>query len=76
MLATKLRYLAAKSWNLPVLSVEWLVESCVLGVRAAETEFYIENEPPFDTQQFIANLDKVRHTDDFNASANSTVTAW
>ena len=68
------KFVAARSWNLPVVGVEWLVETCVLGQRAPEAEFFIENDPPFDTRQFIDNLDRVRRNDDSYLGSNGLAT--
>lgn len=36
------KYEAAKKWNLPAVTVEWLFESARMGKRADESHFLIE----------------------------------
>ena len=39
------KYEAAKKWNLPAVTIAWLLESAKLGKRANESHFLIENSP-------------------------------
>ncbi len=68
------KYKAAKDWRIPTVCVEWLVESCVYGVKADEAKHSI------DTMQtsyvdFIQTLDKIRrnlfNTDDADNTSDT-----
>lgn len=37
------KYEAAKKWNLPAVTIAWLLESARLGKRANENRFLIES---------------------------------
>lgn len=37
------KYEAAKKWNLPAITMAWLLESARMGEKAAESKFLIEN---------------------------------
>ncbi|KAF4020590.1 hypothetical protein G4228_012630 [Cervus hanglu yarkandensis] len=39
------KYEAAKKWNIPAVTIAWLLESARLGKRANESHFLIENSP-------------------------------
>ena len=38
------KYIAAKSWNLPSVGSEWVIDSCVTGIKADEKKYSIENK--------------------------------
>lgn len=39
------KYEAAKKWNLPAVTIAWLLETARMGKRANESHFLIENAP-------------------------------
>lgn len=39
------KYEAAKKWNLPAVTIAWLLETARLGKRANESHFLIKNSP-------------------------------
>jgi hypothetical protein len=56
------KYLAAKSWNLPAVGIDWLIESCVTGIKADEAKFTIENQG--SNTDFIEALDRIRRNEE------------
>ncbi len=52
------KYTASKTWKIPAVSLEWLVDSCVSGMKADEKKYLIESGNNY--QEFIQNLDKIR----------------
>ena len=63
------KYTASKQWKIPAVSVEWLIDSCVSGVKADEKKYLIESDNKYE--DFIQNLDIIRR----NINDNQTVTA-
>jgi hypothetical protein len=55
------KYTAAKSWGLPVVCPEWLVESCVGGTRAEEQKYTIDNTPLYQ-RELMEAVDKIRRS--------------
>lgn len=39
------KYEASKKWNLPAVTIDWLLETARLGKRANESHFLIESSP-------------------------------
>jgi hypothetical protein len=56
------KYAAAKSWNLPAVGVDWLIESCVTGIKADETKFRVENQGT--NTDLIEALDRIRRNEE------------
>jgi hypothetical protein len=54
--------LAAKSWNLPAVGVDWLIESCVTGIKADEAKFRVENQGT--STDLIEALDRIRRNEE------------
>ncbi|NXF75346.1 TOPB1 protein, partial [Sclerurus mexicanus] len=52
------KYEAAKKWNLPAVTVAWLLQSARTGKRADETKFLVENAEAEDTEGSITQLSK------------------
>jgi hypothetical protein len=57
------KYVAAKTWGLPVLCPEWLVETCVSGDKADEKKYSIENQS-VHSKSLIEALAKIRRSED------------
>ncbi|XP_060104882.1 DNA topoisomerase 2-binding protein 1 [Heteronotia binoei] len=54
------KYEAAKKWNLPAVTMAWLLESARTGEKAEENQFSIDNviaEETFKNEQFEAGID-------------------
>uniref|UniRef100_A0A1W7RFK4 Mutagen-sensitive 101 n=1 Tax=Agkistrodon contortrix contortrix TaxID=8713 RepID=A0A1W7RFK4_AGKCO len=49
------KYEAAKKWNLPAITMAWLLESARMGKKAAESKFLIENIGNKDKQKNLTN---------------------
>ena len=56
------KYIAAKSWQLPIVCVEWLVECCVTGMKANEKTYSFDNQR--DMKELIKNLASIRRKDE------------
>ncbi|XP_050189255.1 DNA topoisomerase 2-binding protein 1 isoform X1 [Myiozetetes cayanensis] len=56
------KYEAAKKWNLPAVTVAWLLQSARTGKRADESKFLVENAEAEDTESFITQLTKTPAT--------------
>lgn len=56
------KYEAAKKWNLPAVTVAWLLQSARTGKRADESKFLVENAEAEDTESFITQLSKTPAT--------------
>jgi hypothetical protein len=64
------KYTAAKSWKLPIVCPEWLVESCAVGVKADEAKFELtETKKTF--ADLIEALNRMRKSDDNTQSSCS-----
>lgn len=65
------KYAAAKSWGLPIVCLEWLVETCVVGAKSDESKYSIENSGLFE-KDLIESLSKIRHpTDDMSTMSTN-----
>ncbi|XP_010070867.1 PREDICTED: DNA topoisomerase 2-binding protein 1 [Pterocles gutturalis] len=53
------KYEAAKKWNLPAVTVAWLLQSARTGKRADESTFLIENAEAEDKESSITQLNKI-----------------
>ena len=63
------KYTAAKSWNLPVVSPEWLIECCVTGIKADEKKYNIDNKYSYtDLIEFVAKMRKNEENQPTNSS--------
>ncbi|XP_027604368.2 DNA topoisomerase 2-binding protein 1 [Pipra filicauda] len=56
------KYEAAKKWNLPAVTVAWLLQSARIGKRADESKFLVENAETEDTESFVTQLTKTPAT--------------
>ncbi|XP_030302163.1 DNA topoisomerase 2-binding protein 1 [Calypte anna] len=56
------KYEAAKKWNLPAVTVAWLLESARTGKRADESKFLVENAAAEDEERSITQLSKTPAT--------------
>ncbi|XP_053850713.1 DNA topoisomerase 2-binding protein 1 isoform X2 [Vidua macroura] len=56
------KYEAAKKWNLPAVTVAWLLQSARTGKRADESKFLVENAEDEDMESFITQLSKTPAT--------------
>ncbi|XP_066049320.1 DNA topoisomerase 2-binding protein 1 [Chamaea fasciata] len=56
------KYEAAKKWNLPAVTVAWLLQSARTGKKADESKFLVENAEAEDTESFITQLSKTPAT--------------
>ncbi|KAM6089006.1 DNA topoisomerase 2-binding protein 1 isoform 2-T2 [Chlamydotis macqueenii] len=56
------KYEAAKKWNLPAVTVAWLLQSARIGKRADESKFLIENAEAEDKESSITQLIKTPAT--------------
>ncbi len=69
------KYTAAKSWNLPAVSLDWVIECCVAGMKADESKFAIENYQ--SSSDLIEALGRIRRNEEnltnskMNSSTNS-----
>lgn len=52
------KYTAAKNWKIPAVTIEWLIDSCVSGIKADESKYSIDLNNKND--EFIKNLDRIR----------------
>ncbi|XP_074756761.1 DNA topoisomerase 2-binding protein 1 isoform X2 [Athene noctua] len=52
------KYEAAKKWNLPAITVAWLLQSARTGKRADESKFLVENVEAEDKESSITQLSK------------------
>ena len=43
-LASGPKYSAAKSWRIPILSPEWLVDCCITGIKAEENKYLLDHD--------------------------------
>ncbi len=64
------KYKAAKDWNIPAVAVEWLVESCVYGVKADERKYTIDSQASYE--DFVVTVDKMRRNLLDNDESNDT----
>uniref|UniRef100_A0A8B9PBX6 DNA topoisomerase II binding protein 1 n=1 Tax=Apteryx owenii TaxID=8824 RepID=A0A8B9PBX6_APTOW len=48
------KYEAAKKWNLPAVTVAWLLQSARTGKKADESKFLVENTDAEDKESFVA----------------------
>ncbi|OXB65945.1 hypothetical protein ASZ78_002693 [Callipepla squamata] len=58
------KYEAAKKWNLPAVTVAWLLQSARTGKRADESKFFVENADAED-ESSITKLSKTPSTTKF-----------
>ncbi|XP_014812448.1 PREDICTED: DNA topoisomerase 2-binding protein 1 isoform X2 [Calidris pugnax] len=56
------KYEAAKKWNLPAVTVAWLLQSARTGKRADESKFLVENAEAEDKESSITQLSKTPAT--------------
>ncbi|XP_021386928.2 DNA topoisomerase 2-binding protein 1 [Lonchura striata] len=56
------KYEAAKKWNLPAVTVAWLLQSARTGKRADESKFLVENAVAEDMESFVTQLSKTPAT--------------
>ncbi|NXW60887.1 TOPB1 protein, partial [Eurystomus gularis] len=56
------KYEAAKKWNLPAVTVAWLLQSARTGKRADESKFLVENAEAEDQESSITQLSKTPAT--------------
>ncbi|XP_009975591.1 PREDICTED: DNA topoisomerase 2-binding protein 1 [Tauraco erythrolophus] len=56
------KYEAAKKWNLPAVTVAWLLQSARTGKRADESKFLVENVDAKDKESSITQLSKTPAT--------------
>ncbi|KAL7976778.1 hypothetical protein Chor_008727 [Crotalus horridus] len=63
------KYEAAKKWNLPAITMAWLLESARMGKKAAESKFLIENIGNKDKQKNLTNSTEEMETS--TASSNT-----
>ncbi|XP_075562654.1 DNA topoisomerase 2-binding protein 1 isoform X2 [Pelecanus crispus] len=56
------KYEAAKKWNLPAVTVAWLLQSARTGKRADESKFLVENAEAEDKESSITQLSKTATT--------------
>ncbi|XP_063181398.1 DNA topoisomerase 2-binding protein 1 [Chroicocephalus ridibundus] len=56
------KYEAAKKWNLPAVTVAWLLQSARTGKRADESKFLVENAEAGDGESCITQLSKTPPT--------------
>ncbi|XP_061320498.1 DNA topoisomerase 2-binding protein 1 isoform X2 [Pezoporus flaviventris] len=56
------KYEAAKKWNLPAVTVAWLLHSARTGKRADESKFLVENAEAEDKESSITQLSKTPTT--------------
>ncbi|XP_071417341.1 DNA topoisomerase 2-binding protein 1 isoform X2 [Pithys albifrons albifrons] len=56
------KYEAAKKWNLPAVTVAWLLQSARTGKRADENKFLVENAEAEDAESSLTQLSKTPAT--------------
>ncbi|NXH13564.1 TOPB1 protein, partial [Bucco capensis] len=56
------KYEAAKKWNLPAVTVAWLLQSARTGKRADESKFLVENAEAEDKESLITQISKTPAT--------------
>ncbi|NXX90266.1 TOPB1 protein, partial [Centropus bengalensis] len=56
------KYEAAKRWNLPAVTVAWLLQSARTGKRADENKFLVENAETRDKESSISHLNQTPTT--------------
>ncbi|NXI61859.1 TOPB1 protein, partial [Anseranas semipalmata] len=56
------KYEAAKKWNLPAVTVAWLLQSARTGKRADESKFLVENADAEDKESSVTQLSKTPAT--------------
>ncbi|NXX74850.1 TOPB1 protein, partial [Urocolius indicus] len=56
------KYEAAKKWNLPAVTVAWLLQTARMGKRADENKFLVENAEAEDKESSITQLTKTPAT--------------
>ena len=64
------KYIAAKSWGLPIVSAEWVVECCVTGMRAEEKKYSVENQAN-GYRDLIEGLAKVRRNEETSSTSST-----
>lgn len=71
------KYIAAKSWNLPVVCAEWIVECCVMGMKADESKYCTENQELIqkDLVEALAKIRKQNEEMCTNSSYGNTTKA-
>ena len=67
------KYIAAKSWNLPAVGYEWVIDSCVTGNKGDETKYAIEKE--IDNKELIDALALIRKSNETLKSNSSFANA-
>ncbi len=66
------KYVAAKSWNLPIVSMEWVVGCCAAGSRIPEEHYSIEKQH-VNRAELIENLAAMRrYRDEQSTTFNTT----
>jgi hypothetical protein len=65
------KYTASKTWKIPAVSIEWLIDSCVSGVKADENKYSIASGNKYE--EFIQNLDKIRRNMAFSQQNQTTI---
>ncbi|CAF0961216.1 unnamed protein product [Brachionus calyciflorus] len=72
------KYIAAKTWNMPVVCAEWVIECCVTGMKADENKYSVENQKSIQND-LIEALSKIRRQNEdmctnssYNSKANNT----
>ncbi|KAM6422581.1 LOW QUALITY PROTEIN: DNA topoisomerase 2-binding protein 1 [Rhynochetos jubatus] len=66
------KYEAAKKWNLPAVTVAWLLQSARTGKRAEESKFLVENAQSEDKESSITQLSKTPTTVKFSDADQPT----
>lgn len=63
------KYVAAKSWHMPIVGVDWIIECCVTGNRAPEDKFSITSAR--DKTELIKALASIRELESDSTYAAS-----
>lgn len=64
------KYIAAKTWNLPIVCAEWVIECCVTGMKADEKKYSVENQELIH-KDLVEALAKIRQQNE-NMCTNSS----
>ena len=67
------KYIAAKSWNLPIVIAEWLAECCVTGMKADENKYIVGSQA--NLSDLIEALNNIRRNEEISSTNGSSATS-
>lgn len=64
------KYIAAKSWHMPIVGSDWVIDCCVTGNKADEEKYSIDNQR--DPRELIKALAAIRQTEANETNMSTT----